>query len=89
MTKTKRIWPQLHQMDGFFIAKIKKMSNLITKDNANTSMVHEKKHRYVEDEQERRDKDKEIVGVDRIKKNKKNNTNQDGKGLKRKRVVHI
>jgi len=49
MSKTKRIWPQMHQMDGFFIAKLKKVSNLISKENANTSMMHEKKHQYIED----------------------------------------
>jgi len=34
----------MHQMDGFFIAKFKKVSNFISKENANTSMMHEKKH---------------------------------------------
>jgi len=92
MSKAKRIWPQLHQMDGFFVAKLKKMSNFISKDNANTCMFHEKKHRYVEDEVERKLKEKEDMVANGKTKNKNKNKsliNKNDDGLKRKRIINL
>jgi len=55
-------------------------------------MFHEKKHRYVEDEVERKLKEKEDMKVNGKTKNKNKNKsliNKNDDGLKRKRTVNL